>query len=75
MNPAMAERIERRALRSGAHLAGRVRHDRAVSRAQIAGRAVVETPSAAADDVRALWERLVTALGAPEGTGEGRTRR
>jgi hypothetical protein len=67
----MAERIERRALRAGAQLAGRVRHDPSVSRAQIAGRAVVETFAAAADDVRALWERLRTALEAPDGRARG----
>jgi MinD superfamily P-loop ATPase len=71
VSPAMADRIERRALRGGAHLAGRVRHDRAVSRAQIAGRAVVEIPSAAADDVRAVWGELVTALEAPDGRARG----
>ena len=71
VSPAMTERIERRALRRGAHLAGRVRHDPAVSRAQIAGRAVVEIPSAAADDVRAVWEGLVTALEAPDGRARG----
>jgi MinD superfamily P-loop ATPase len=70
VNPAMAERIEGRARQAGAHLAGRVRHDPAVSRAQLSGRAIVETGGAAADDVRGLWERLRGAL--EETGGEGR---
>ena len=56
MNPGMTERIERSARRAGAQVVGRVRYDSAVSRAQLMGRAVVETASAAAADVRRLWE-------------------
>jgi MinD superfamily P-loop ATPase len=70
VSPAMTERIEARARQAGAHLAGRVRHDPAVSRAQLSERTIVETGAAAADDVRALWQRLRAAL---EGAG-GRER-
>jgi hypothetical protein len=54
----MTERIEASARRAGACVVGRVRDDAAVSRAQVWGRAVVETGAAAADDVRRLWEQL-----------------
>jgi MinD superfamily P-loop ATPase len=71
VNPAMAERIEGRARQAGAHLAGRVRHDPAVSRAQVSGRTIVETGAAAADDVRALWEELRATLEETSGRGRG----
>jgi MinD superfamily P-loop ATPase len=74
VSPVMTERVERRAREAGAHLAGRVRHDPAVSRAQISGRAIVETGGAAADEVRALWERLRAALEASEGRARGGAR-
>jgi len=70
VNPGMTERIERSARRAGAGVLGRVRSDAAVSRAQVTGRAVVETASGAADDVRRLWERLRVAL---EETARGET--
>jgi MinD superfamily P-loop ATPase len=62
VSPSMTERIEHRAREAGARLAGRVRYDPAVSRAQVSGRAIVETDAAAADDVRGLWERLRATL-------------
>jgi MinD superfamily P-loop ATPase len=62
VNPAMTERIERGARGAGARLVGRVRYDPAVSRVQVSGRAIVETPAASGDDVRALWGRLQSAL-------------
>jgi MinD superfamily P-loop ATPase len=58
VNPGLTERIEGSARRAGAGVVGRVRHDPAVSRAQVMGRAIVETGAAAAADVRRLWERL-----------------
>jgi MinD superfamily P-loop ATPase len=66
--------IERRAALSGAPVIGRIRYDPAFTRAQLQGRTVVEATSDAADDVRALWRRLVAegAVGRPieEGSGE-----
>jgi MinD superfamily P-loop ATPase len=62
VNPGMTERIERGAREAGARLVGRVRYDPAVSRAQVSGRAIVETPAASGDDVRAVWEGLQSAL-------------
>jgi MinD superfamily P-loop ATPase len=70
VSPAMTERIEASAQRAGARVVGRVRDDAAVSRAQVWGRAVVETGAAAADDVRRLWEQLRTEF---EETSPGET--
>ncbi|MBN2429748.1 MAG: ATP-binding protein [Deltaproteobacteria bacterium] len=58
LNPDMAERIETRAQEAKAYVAGRVRYDSAVTSAQIEEKAVVETDSASADDIRNLWSRL-----------------
>jgi len=57
LNPEMAERIEIQARKFGATPAGRVRYDKAVTAAQIQGKAVVELKDATAgDDIRAVWE-------------------
>ncbi len=58
LNPAMAEQIEDEASRGGARVAGRIRYDPAVTRAQMQARAVVETGGPAAEDVREVWNRL-----------------
>ena len=58
LNPEMTERIEALALLSGARTAGRIRYDRAVTLAQIQGKAVVETDAPSAGDIRRVWESL-----------------
>jgi len=59
LNADMTEQIETEARGKGARLAGRVRYDRAVTDAQIQGKAVVEIPGAqAGEDIRAVWERV-----------------
>ena len=59
LNPEMAERIERESRARGARPAGCVRYDRAVTEAQVQGRAVVELAGTLAGaDVRAVWEGL-----------------
>jgi len=58
INPEMTERIESRARESGARVAGRVRYDRAVTLAQLKERAVVESESPAATDIRQIWQQL-----------------
>jgi len=58
LNPAMTERIEALALRSGARIAGRIRYDNAVTAAQMLGKAVVETEAPSAGDIRRVWESL-----------------
>jgi MinD superfamily P-loop ATPase len=59
LNAEMTERIEAEARQVGAIIAGRVRYGRAVTDAQLQGRAVVEIDSGAVGyDVRAVWENL-----------------
>jgi MinD superfamily P-loop ATPase len=59
LNAEMTERIEAEARQVGAITAGRVRYGRAVTDAQLQGRAVVEMDSGAvAADIRAVWENL-----------------
>ena len=59
LHPERAERIEGESRARGARLAGRVRYDRAVTEAQVQGRAVVELAGTLAGaDVRAVWEGL-----------------
>jgi MinD superfamily P-loop ATPase len=69
INPKVAERIERRAAESGAEPVGRIPYDRAVTAAQVQGRAVVECgdgPAAAA--IREVWEKLAGMLEIGRGT-------
>ena len=58
INPERTTEIEGMALAAGAKLAGRIRYDPAVTRAQIDVRAVVETDAASAADIRKVWEAL-----------------
>jgi len=58
LNPAMADQIEALALRAGAKIAGRIRYDRAVTLAQMQEKAVVETDTPSADDIRCVWKSL-----------------
>ncbi len=56
LNPNMAEKIEQAARTHGIGLLGRVPYDPDVTRAQIAGRSVVETSyGAAAQAIRQIW--------------------
>ncbi len=66
LNPDLSERIEADARARGVALAGRVRYDREVTRAQIAARAVVETGAPAGEDIRRLWAVLASAAAAPD---------
>jgi len=58
MNPDLTTRIETEAARAGATVAGRIRYDKAVTRAQLRAQAVVETTADAAADIRHVWRRL-----------------
>lgn len=58
LNPEMTERIEEKARERGASTAGRIRYDRGVTAAMMQERAVVETTTASAADLRGIWERL-----------------
>ena len=56
LHPEGAERIEAHARDHGAIIAGRIRYDAAVTRAQVEGRSVVELGGGAADDIRVVWD-------------------
>ena len=56
INPDGADRIESRASDLGAVIAGRIRYDPTVTRAQVEGRTVVELGGPAADDIRVVWD-------------------
>jgi MinD superfamily P-loop ATPase len=58
LNPEMADRIEDKARRAGARIAGRVRYDPSVTLAQMQARAVVETQATSVGDVRHVWNQL-----------------
>lgn len=58
INPDMTARIEERAVNLGAQIAGRIRYDRAVTKAQIQQKAVVEIEAPSADDIRRIWQNL-----------------
>jgi len=60
LNAEMTERIEDKARRAGARIAGRIRYDRAVTLAQMQERAVVETEAPCAEDIRQIWNQMVT---------------
>jgi len=64
LNPGLSGRIEDWCRHHGIGMAGRVRYDRGVTRAQIERQAVVESQAAGgvADDIRALWAALQSAL-------------
>lgn len=62
LNPEVTKQIEEFAVSRGLRMAGRVRYDDAVTRAQIAGRALVEfSESGAAGDVREVWAEVLEA--------------
>jgi MinD superfamily P-loop ATPase len=58
INAEMTERIEDKARRAGAQVAGRIRYDRAVTLAQMLERAVVEIEASCAGDVQQIWDYL-----------------
>ncbi|HPR64508.1 MAG TPA: ATP-binding protein [Thermoanaerobaculia bacterium] len=60
LNPAMTERIEKGARQAGASLSGRIRYDRSVTQAQLEERAVVEQAAPCAEDIRKVFDHLIT---------------
>jgi len=63
INPELSNEIERRAHQLNLPVLGRIRHDEAVTRAQLNQESVVENgDSPAARDIRALWERIKDAI-------------
>lgn len=64
LNPEMTERIEEQAKTRGIKVAGRVRYDTAITKAQIMKTSVVEyTGGAVSEDIKSLWRNVVYALG------------
>jgi len=62
INPETSDRIERHGLARGAVIAGRIRYDRSVTKAQVEGRTVIELGGGAADDIRGVWENVERAF-------------
>jgi MinD superfamily P-loop ATPase len=62
LNPEMTMRIENMACDAGATVAGRIRYDHTVTRAQMQELAVVETEASAGRDVLRIWEHLARIL-------------
>lgn len=58
INEEMTIRIEQKARDLGAGIAGRIRYDQAVTRAQILQKTIVETDAASAQDIRQIWDYL-----------------
>jgi len=63
LNAEMSSLIEAKARERGMTLAGRVRYDRTVTEAQVAGKAIVEfSKDGSSEDVRQVWEKLIPLL-------------
>ncbi len=58
INPEMTERIEGKAIEAGALIAGRIRYDSNVTRAQIQQKAVVEIQAPSVEDIIKIWDNL-----------------
>ena len=72
LNPDMAEKIEQAARAHGVSLLGRVPYDPDVTRAQIAGRSVVETSlGPAAQAIRQIWLEVQDRLRSSEPRADG----
>jgi len=64
LNPDVAEQIERDALKRDIKVVGKIRYDKAFTKAQIMKCSVVEyTGGAVSEDVKALWRNVTYALG------------
>lgn len=64
LNPDMADEIEKEALERNIKVVGKIRYDKAFTKAQVMKTSVVEyTSGAVADDIRALWRNVTYALG------------
>jgi len=58
LNPDMTARIENQAQAAGARIVGRIRYDRAVTRAQVQECPVVETDAACGEEIRRIWTEI-----------------
>ncbi len=67
LNPEMTEAIEASAEALGVKSLGRIRYDRSITEAQVAGKNVLEySEKGASEDIRGLWARLDSFLSARE---------
>ena len=58
INPETAGRIEKKAVKFGAKIAGRIRYDRSVTTAQLAEKSAVEAEAPSAEDIKNIWLRM-----------------
>lgn len=64
LHPTLAGEIETDALGRGMKVAGRVRYDKAVAKAQVVGTSVVEyTGGAITEEIKSVWRHVLYALG------------
>lgn len=71
LNPSICETIEVSAAAAGVAPVGRIRYDRAVTAAQVAGKNILEfTPDGVADDLRNLWHGVEKYLEGNEASRE-----
>lgn len=63
LNPDMAEQIEQDAQNRNIKVVGKIRYDKAITKAQIAKQSIVEyTDTGVSDDIKSLWNNIVNAL-------------
>jgi MinD superfamily P-loop ATPase len=71
LNPAMSEAIEASASALGAKPSGRIRYDRAVTAAQVAGKNVIEyTNDGVSQDIKDLWINIESLLGSDDSSND-----
>lgn len=64
LNPEITKIIEEEAKEQGIRIAGRIRYDNAVTKAQIMKTSIIEyTGGAVAEDIKAVWRHVIYALG------------
>ncbi len=64
LNPEMAAQIEKDANKRNIKVVGKIRYDKAITKAQIAKQSIVEyTDTGVSDDIKTLWGNVTYALG------------
>jgi len=64
LNPQITQQIEEKSKEHGMKVAGRIRYDTAITKAQIMKTTVVEyTGGAVSEDIKSLWRKVIYALG------------
>ena len=70
INEEMTRQIEDKARSAGASVAGRIRYDTSVTRAQIQKKAVVEIDAPCADDIKQIWNHLEQGVATTQSGGK-----